>query len=297
MLHYRIVILCLIFVSFSSVVAKSQINTAQFVQTIEDTLPKQSFFKPSKHNMDKDVFLKQLNESPSFGLGKDNYGITGIPTNTKPTKHNSDVKYQISIRQRLTKTVLPFNTYSLFIYNQKAFWDIYENSSPFKDINYNPAIGFGKLVFLKDKISGIVSLMFEHESNGRESIYSRSWNYISITGVYFFNPMLHLQAKVWITFVSKDNADLIDYKGWGFFALNIQNRSRRIRVSLVLNPIKYKNNVNTTLDVSFKISKNANQYFFIQFYNGYAEGLLNYSNHTSMIRVGVSIKQKFLTIY
>ncbi len=71
--------------------------------------------------------------------------------------------------------------------------------------------------------------------------------------------MIHFQAKVWIPFVGSDNTDLIDYKGLGFIAVNSQNRSGRIRVSIILNPAKYA--INTTLDISFKINKNANQFF------------------------------------
>jgi len=112
---------------------------------------------------------------------------------------------------------LPFYTYLLFIYNQKAFWNIYEDSSPFKDINYNPTIGFGKLVFLNNNLSGFLSLMYEHESNGRDSIYSRSWDYISLSGVYFFNSMIHFQAKVWIPFVGSDNTDFNRLQRFGIY--------------------------------------------------------------------------------
>jgi len=72
--------------------------------------------------------------------------------------------------------------------------------------------------------------------------------------------MIHFQAKVWIPFVGSDNTDLIDYKGLGFIAVNSQNRSGRIRVSIILNPAKYA--INTTLDIRLlKLIKNANQFF------------------------------------
>lgn len=95
---------------FSGYEAKSQQTIESYLQQANDSLVRLPIYKPCKLNISKKEFLNLLNVSPSFGLGKDNYIITGVPTNKQITKHNSDVKYQISIRQRLTKTVLPFNT-------------------------------------------------------------------------------------------------------------------------------------------------------------------------------------------
>ena len=297
-MHYlRFVILCLILGILSGNVTKAQQNVETYLQQAEDSLVRLPIYKPYKLNISKKKFLNLLNESPSFGLGKDNYFVTGVPVNKQITKHSSDAKYQISIRQRLTKTVLPYNTYLLLTYTQKAFWSIYEDSSPFKDINYNPTLGLSKPVFLDDKLIGMVSALAEHESNGRDSTYSRSWNYFSLSGIYIFNSKINFQGKIWIPFVGKDNKDLLDYRGYGQFVVNYLNTNRKIRISLVLNPVKGYKSINTTLDINFKINKNANQYLFFQFYNGYAEGLLNYKEYTSMIRIGICIKQRSLTIY
>jgi len=42
-----------------------------------------------------------INKMPSFSIYKDNYFITGVPTNITPTKYNADVKYQVSFKQLL----------------------------------------------------------------------------------------------------------------------------------------------------------------------------------------------------
>ena len=47
--------------------------------------------------------------------------------------------------------------------------------------NFHPTISLGKFVFKKnDELAGIATLSFEHESNGRDSIFSRSWNRLSL---------------------------------------------------------------------------------------------------------------------
>ena len=65
-----------------------------------------------KYNADS--VRAELDKMPYFTLFRDNYFSGGIPLGTKPTGHNSDVKFQLSISQRLTKSKLPFDSY-LFI--------------------------------------------------------------------------------------------------------------------------------------------------------------------------------------
>jgi phospholipase A1 len=96
--------------------------------------------------------------------------------------------------------------------------------------------------------------------------------------------------------VDKDNQDLYDYRGYGLAALNYRSRNDRIGISFVVNPIK-KFSANTQLEVSFKLSKKANQFLFLQWYNGYGENLLDYNKYTSMIRAGICIKPPMRSFY
>ena len=54
-------------------------------------------------------------------------------------------------------------------------------------------------------------------------------------------------------------------------------------------------NCNVTAEFSWRIWKNANQYFFIQYYNGYGENLLDYNVYRSRLRAGIVIKPKFFS--
>ena len=79
-----------------------------------------------------------LDKAPYFTLFKDNYFIGGTTIGHKPTAANSDVKFQLSIAQRLTKSKLPFDTYLFIQYTQKAFWNVFQKSLPMRDLNFNP---------------------------------------------------------------------------------------------------------------------------------------------------------------
>lgn len=125
-----------------------------------------------------DSVREELDKRPYFSLYKDNYFIGGTTIGSKPTNKNSDVKFQLSISQRLTKSKLPFDTYLFITYTQKAFWNVFQESLPMYDLNFNPGIGLSHLVIHRNRLIGQVSLLIEHESNGKDSIWSRSWNKI-----------------------------------------------------------------------------------------------------------------------
>lgn len=145
-----------------------------------------------------DSVRKELDKRPYFSLYKDNYFIGGTTIGSKPTNKNSDVKFQLSISQRLTKSKLPFDTYLFITYTQKAFWNVFQESLPMYDLNFNPGIGLSHLVIHRNRLIGQVSLLIEHESNGKDSIWSRSWNKISFMGALAVDRNVELQFKTWI---------------------------------------------------------------------------------------------------
>lgn len=248
--------------------------------------------------VDEKTALELFDNTPSFGIFRDNYFVTGVPTNRKIDKHSADAKFQISIRQRLTKSILPFKTFLYLTYTQKSFWDIYGKSSPFLDNNFNPGVSLSKVVIYRNQLVGMVVLSFEHESNGRDSLASRSWNYISLSGSWFIDYRFSAQLKLWGGWVDREgNPDLLKYKGYGFVAFNYQSADERLWCSVVINPRRKFINMNTILEVNFKPSSKANEYLFLQYYNGYAENLLEYDRYVSMVRIGICIKPTLRNYY
>ena len=72
------------------------------------------------------------------------------------------------------------------------------------DLNFNPGIGLAKPVFKNGKYMGKIILQLEHESNGRDSIESRSWNRLSLGADLLVSNNLLVHAKVWIPYVDGD---------------------------------------------------------------------------------------------
>ena len=168
-----------------------------------------------------------------------------------------------------------------------------------RDLNFNPGIGLSKLLIVKGKLIGKLTLMIEHESNGRDGDESRSWNRISYGGNVFLTPNLMIHAKAWIPIVDgENNKDLLDYAG--LFQSGLQVTSDNKRWGFAITMVKRKGwrlSYNTIVEANYRLFKNENQYFFIQYYNGYAENLLDYNKYHSRLRAGLVIKPNFFSDY
>ena len=239
-----------------------------------------------------------LDKQPYFSLFKDNYFVGGVPIGEKINSRNSDVKFQISISQRLTKSKLPFDSYLFLQYTQKAFWNVFQKSLPMRDLNFNPGIGLGHLIIRKNKYIGKAYLMIEHESNGKDSIDSRSWNKLTLGAAVLLNKNWEVQFKGWIPVIDgKENDDILKYNGIFQVAANYRTDNKRLNVGVILTKRLTWLSFNTQLELSYKFNNNENQYLFVQYYNGYGENLLEYNQFRSILRVGFVIKPQDFSLY
>lgn len=247
--------------------------------------------------MDADSVKRDFSNQPYFGLYKDNYFIFGPSVGPKATKQNTNIKFQISVAQRLTRSTLPWGTYLYLFYTQKCFWNVLENSMPMTDLNFNPGIGLTKPLFVKNRYIGKLTFMIEHESNGRDSIQSRSWNRVALAANVFVTKNLMVHGKIWAPIVDgENNRDIVDYCGFWQAGVQVVSDNRRFSGGITMVKRKGWNlNANVIVDLSYRIFKRDNQFLFLQFYNGYGEGLLDYNKFHSQLRVGILIKPKLFS--
>ncbi len=239
----------------------------------------------------RDSITRILKSQPSFSVYKDNYFITGTTVEEKPSNYNSDIKMQISFKQRLSNSVMPFKSYLYLTYTQKSFWKIYQHSSPFEETIFNPGIGLGKFIFKDGKHIGFGTFQIEHESNGTDSIFSRSWNSVSVSYLAIISQKFSMIGKCWLPFSISDNPDLTDYIGYGELTLDWEFIKNKFDANIIIRKgaqLDLKGSIQT--NIYYNPLKNANQYFFLQIFNGYAENLINYNQLTNMIRLGICIR-------
>ena len=275
-------LISILLVVVAALTAKAQITT------VDDN---------KKNEFNVDSIVKDFDSRPFFGLYKDNYFVAGTALNQKPTEFNSDVKFQISFSQRLTRSVLPWHSYLFLFYSQKAMWNIFEESLPFHDLNFNPGIGLSKLLIFKGKLVGKATLLVEHESNGRDGEASRSWNKVSLSASAFVLPDLMVHGKFWIPIIDgQQNKDILRYSG--IFQVGGQWISRNKRWVVDATFVKRKGwnfSFNTIINVGFRLTKRDNQFLMLHFYDGYGENLLDYNKYHCRLRIGLLIRPTFFS--
>lgn len=251
---------------------------------------------------DTDSLRRIFDRGPYFGCYKDNYFVFGTSIGPKPTKQNSNVKFQISIQQRITRSTLPFNTYLYLFYTQRVIWNVLEDSMPMTDMVFNPGIGVARPFFSSSQGRYIGKMIFviEHESNGKDGDASRSWNRITIGGNILLDKNIMVYGKVWIPIIDGvNNKDILKYCGIYQSGLQLMSDNRRFGAAVTVtkraswNP--FKNNIQ--LDLKYRCFPADNIYLFMQYYNGYGESLIDYNKHSSELRVGICLSPTFFSEY
>ena len=107
-----------------------------------------------QEKINTDSLRRELDNGPYFTLYKDNYFITGTSIGPQtPSRTNSDVKFQVSIAQRLTKSTLPFNTYLFLCPKSDSFVIISQGAIGARQIIQIQRIIW--MLFSKNALSGI----------------------------------------------------------------------------------------------------------------------------------------------
>ncbi|TPG33281.1 phospholipase A [Flavobacterium pectinovorum] len=240
-----------------------------------------------------------LLKEPSFSVHKDNYFLTGVPINEPITRNTADVKYQVSFKLRLKSKPLWGGFFPYLMYTQKAFWDIYANSKPFSEINFNPGVAVVRPFYLKGGRLTYGTISLEHESNGRDSIYSRTWNMLAFSLKSQISPRWVVGLRGWIPLVDKeDNPELTKYVGYGEASATYQIQPGRWSADILFRKGSGLINYGSLqTQVNWRPYKNENYYLTLQWFVGYTESLIDYQEHKSMIRLGFTIKPESMGIF
>ncbi len=211
---------------------------------------------------------------------------------------NPDSKLQLSFKLQLLER---WKFY--FGYTQLMFWELREDSKPFRDLNFNPEI-FYRYQKSEDADWHVDLGIWDHESNGRSGEESRSWDRSFVR--YSFklrnakSPELFFDTKLWFAPTKSfdtTNNDIQRYRG--FWEINVTATNflggyfDRHDLSFRLYPGGPSGSDPTRggQELTFRFigafKPLALPMLTLQLFNGYGENLLDYRNRRTMFRVGI----------
>jgi len=225
-------------------------------------------------------------------------GIEDTKTKGYVRKRN-EAQFQISFKLPLYQNFLNTKADLFAAYTQNSYWQVYDtkHSSPFRETNYMPEL-FMQWNIDKKTLKSI-RLSFIHQSNGQDVGKSRSWNRTEIAFV-FNKKNFEYGFNLWdrwnedkksdpTSTKGDDNPNLIDFIGTGKYYIRYKND--KINLDLVHQNDIFNYNINKgniLFDITFP-SINKNFDFFIRYFYGYGESLIDYDVKVKRISFGIII--------
>lgn len=235
----------------------------------------------------------ESNQDPS----SPSYGSVTLPVDLE----DSEIKFQISQKARVLNSLktnfLGITSFRMWGgYTQQSSWQAFNsgNSSPFRETNYEPeliaTLGTGNEYGLK-----LINLGYVHQSNGRNSLLSRSWNRFYLQGGWETDT-LSLLVRGWWRIpedaAQDDNPDIEDYIGRGDVILRWEplDGGQVIDLTLRNNLRAGTNRGFIQLDWATPVSVSKSTKLHIQFTSGYGESLIDYNFNQTTLGFGVSFR-------
>jgi len=208
----------------------------------------------------------------------------------------NDTKVQVSLKYTLYNFDDNHNFY--FAYSQYMFWDLFEYSSPFREINYNPEFFYIYNKPIKH-LDYIQISPYEHLSNGRDGIETRGvdkfYSIVQISTQTYFNFGMNYKLFGYYR-IEKENKYIKEYVGNSeikFFVNLIEEKGdyftdkEEIYIKFFTTPNKLKFH---SYETGFKIrilNEWIAPYFFINYYSGFGESLIDYDKKVKSLRAGI----------
>lgn len=228
---------------------------------------------------------------------------------------NLEVEFQLSLKKQLSYDLFGFNEYIFAAYTQKVWWQLYDDSGPFRETNYLPEV-FVTIPTSQsiDDSLGLkaVKLGFIHESNGQEGYYSRSWNRLYATGMWQWDN-LFLSTRAWYRIKEDrksdayyngdlgddleaiiaesdgdDNPDILDYLGYGDIKIDYLYQKHQFSL-LLRNNLDFEHNKGAVeFNYTYPLFNSPNTFWYIKLFNGYGENLVDYNRNVTKASFGFS---------
>ncbi|QOG11522.1 phospholipase A [Arcobacter sp. FWKO B] len=275
--------------------------------TLSSQIARERFAKEYIRSNDLETQLS-INQiiSSEFGIyayKKNYFAPVSYSQNHNDGRQNNEAKFQISIRKPIIHNLFGFDESIEFGYTQTSWWQLYDNSSPFRETNYSPEVY--TLFFNKDSNAALklYKIGFIHESNGKDGEKSRSWNRIYTEGTFQVGHIF-VTPKLWYRIPEKaknninqtsgdDNPDIMKYYGYGELSIKYPYKQHLFELNF-RNNLRKNNKHSSEFIWTFPLnsSKPFGKYFgFIQLQSGYGDSLIDYNKHSKRATLGIAFSR------
>ena len=202
----------------------------------------------------------------------------------KPDRKANELHFEFSFERPITYDALGFGEKISFAYAQNSWWQITQDSAPFRESNYRPELYVSAPVPFADELK--IGAM--HESNGKGGEESRSWNRLYAQSTWSADGF-SITPRAWYAFwLDRTNEDIADYMGYGDLRASYTFGKQRLS-ALWRNNLHFdgSNRGAIELNYSFPIF-NSGFYGYLRYFNGYGESLADYKRSVNKIGIGLS---------
>ncbi|HUH42940.1 MAG TPA: phospholipase A [Sulfurimonas sp.] len=200
-------------------------------------------------------------------------------------------EFQVSLKYDFAANFFNLREIYSVAYTQKSFWQSYSDSAFFRESNYNPEffVTFPTSEMGDGRLLKAIRVGVAHESNGRGSTNERSWNYLN-TSLFFQYDILLVELKLWARLPDPIdyNPELIDTMGHGYLKFVIPYKKHLLDVKIRDN---FNSKGSTEFNYTYPMSNKDDLFFYMKFFNGYGESLIDYDNHVKKVGIGFSISR------
>jgi len=213
----------------------------------------------------------------------------------------SEAKLQLSFKTKLEDNLLGENIDLWFGFTQSSHWQIYNSnaSRPFRETNYEPELMLVHAMNFRlgSYTARMVSLSFNHQSNGRSEPLSRSWNRVILT-LGFDRPDWAFLLRPWWrlpeTSADEDeNPDILDYVGRGeVLVVHRKGNSHQI-AALVRHSLKDGSDSRGSVRIDWSYPCFNRLRCHLQVFSGYGESLIDFNHRTTAIGIGMALLEWF----
>lgn len=208
---------------------------------------------------------------------------------SKKDRKHAEVKFQLSVMRPIAQGLLGMDENYFLAYTQQSNWQAYAPSAPFRETNYEPE-AFVLFAGQRLPVLDAFRLGLNHQSNGQAGELSRSWNRVFAEGLVHYRQAL-ISLKAWYRIPERrkndNNPDIESWLGNGELVIAWPYKHHFYKLTLRNNLHRESNRGSLQIDWSVPTPVFEDSFFYVQYFNGYGESLIDYNRRVDKLGIGI----------